>query len=281
MDDEAVCSELEDPAADSDMSSNSKKNNKEEIDYEQSDYELIDYEPIDYEQNDAGNSGNSGNIDSSGSLGVSVSPRRKGLVHIYTGDGKGKTSAAMGLALRSVGHGHKVYIIQFLKGGHYTGELIASETIFKKLGNFVMRQFGKGCIKTDKQTRLSPGPESCPKNFNIRDDVPCGECRQCFLSDGEEEELIRSALEHTKEILQSDDIDVVVLDEINHLFSKNMITVSEAASIISSRKPHIELVLTGRNAPQELIDIADLVTEMKEIKHPFNKGIEGRKGIEY
>lgn len=205
--------------------------------------------------------------------------KRKGLVHVYTGDGKGKTTAALGLALRSAGHGHSVHVIQFLKGGHYTGELIAAETMLQKAGNFKIKQFGKGCLKTDKQMKLVA--DNCPRNFNVRDDVSCGQCRDCFLSDKEEHEQIKSAIDHTKEILQSDDVDLVVLDEINHVINKNIIGVDEFIDIMDARKPHIELVLTGRNAPREIIQKADLVTEMREIKHPFNKGVEGRKGIEY
>ncbi|MDP2750495.1 MAG: cob(I)yrinic acid a,c-diamide adenosyltransferase [Nanoarchaeota archaeon] len=214
---------------------------------------------------------------------VSSGLKRKGLVHFYTGNGKGKTTAALGLALRSAGHGHNVHIIQFLKGGYYTGELIAAETILKKSGRFDIKQFGKGCIKTDKQTKLMSANmhDECPRNFNVRDDVSCGQCRQCFLTDKEESDQIKQAIEHTKEVLQSDDIDVVVLDEISHVVNKNMFSLPELMMLIDSRKPHIELILTGRDAPRELLNRADLVTEMKEIKHPFRKGIEGRKGIEY
>ncbi len=209
----------------------------------------------------------------------SSAPKRKGMVHVYTGDGKGKTTAALGLALRSLGHGHNVHIIQFLKGGNYTGELIAAETVFKKSGNLKISQFGKGCIKTDQQTKLTG--ENCPKNFSVRDEGSCGQCRECFLTDGEESEQTKKAIEHARQLLNSDDVDVVVLDEVSHVLNKKMFPVEELLAMIDRRKPHIELILTGRQAPREIIERADLVTEMREIKHPFQKGVEGRKGIEY
>ncbi len=221
---------------------------------------------------------------SDNSIPAQSAAKRKGMVHVYTGDGKGKTTAALGLALRSLGHGHNVQVIQFLKGGHYTGELIAAETLLQKSGSFKISQFGKGCLKTDRQMRLFTNGnklENCPKNFNVRDDVSCGECRDCFLSDHEEIEQTKRAMEYAREVLQSDDVDVVVLDEISHVLSKRMVSTDDVMEMIDTKKPHIELILTGRNAPSELIDRADLVTEMREIKHPFRKGVEGRKGIEY
>jgi cob(I)alamin adenosyltransferase len=171
----------------------------------------------------------------------------KGLVQVYTGNGKGKTSAAFGLALRAVGRGLKVYVIQFIKGGFDYGELHA----IGKLRNIKLATFGHGKFITD----VSPSKKDI--------------------------ELARKAFDLGKKVVDQGDYDVVILDEINVALNLRMIRMDEALQLIRNKPKHVELVLTGRYAPPEIIEAADLVTEMVEIKHPFTKGVSPRKGIEY
>ena len=172
---------------------------------------------------------------------------KKGLVQVYTGNGKGKTSAAFGLALRAVGRGLKVYMIQFIKGGFDYGELFT----VKNLPNFTLKAFGRGRFVTSKPPQ--------------KEDV----------------DLAQEALHLAERIVHSGNYNIVILDEINVALDLNLISLEDVLELIKSKPPSLELVLTGRNAHEEVIKAADLVTEMKEIKHPFNKGIEARKGIEY
>ena len=172
---------------------------------------------------------------------------KKGLVQVYTGNGKGKTSAAFGLALRAIGRGLKVYIIQFIKGGFDYGELY----IIDKLPNLKLKAFGQGKFVTQ------------------------------FPPSKKDVEIAKEALELAKKIVKSGEYDVVILDEINVAMSLRLIKTEEVVNMIKEKPKNVELVLTGRYAPKEIIDIADLVTEMKEIKHPFQKGIPPRRGIEF
>jgi cob(I)alamin adenosyltransferase len=171
----------------------------------------------------------------------------KGLVQVYTGNGKGKTSAAFGLALRAIGRGLKVYIIQFIKGGFDYGEMY----IVNKLPNLTLKAFGRGKFV------LTKPPE--------KEDVT----------------LAEEALKLAKEIVQSGKYDVVVLDEINVALSLKLIKLEQVLELIECKPEHVELVLTGRDAPTEIVEVADLVTEMKEVKHPYKKGLQARKGVEY
>lgn len=171
----------------------------------------------------------------------------KGLVQVYTGDGKGKTSAAFGAALRAIGRGLKVYIIQFIKGGFDYGELYVVE----KLPNLKVAAFGRGKFVTE----VSPHEE----------DV----------------KLAREAFELAKKVIQSGEYDMVILDEINIALNLKLVNADETLQLIKNKPTHVELILTGRYAPPKIIEAADLVTEMKEIKHPFTLGIKPRKGIEY
>ncbi len=171
----------------------------------------------------------------------------KGLVQVYTGNGKGKTSAAFGLALRAIGRGLKVYVIQFIKGGFDYGELY----IVDKLPNIKLKAFGRGKFVTEKP----PGKE----------DV----------------ELAQEALALAGEVVKSGEYDIVILDEVNVALNLNLISLEEVLELIKNKPKHVELVLTGRYAPSEIIQMADLVTEMQEIKHPYKKGYQARKGIEY
>ncbi|MCY6957808.1 cob(I)yrinic acid a,c-diamide adenosyltransferase [Clostridium brassicae] len=168
----------------------------------------------------------------------------RGYIHIYTGNGKGKTTAALGLALRAVCSGKKVFFGQFLKGMKYS-ELDAT----KYLPNFIMKQYG-----AEKFICSSPSQK----------DV----------------EIARKGILEIKEVLAKGEYDIVVLDELNIALYYNLFSVEEIIDILEKRKDNIEVVITGRYAPQKLINKADLVTEMREIKHYYKKGVEARIGIE-
>ncbi|MDH5754305.1 MAG: cob(I)yrinic acid a,c-diamide adenosyltransferase [Candidatus Bathyarchaeota archaeon] len=171
----------------------------------------------------------------------------RGIVQVYTGNGKGKTSAAFGLALRAIGRGLKVYVIQFIKGGFDYGELY----IVDKLPNLTLKAFGRGRFVTEKP------PEK------------------------EDTELGEKALALAEEVVKSEEYDIVILDEINVALNLKLIKIERVLELIRNKPKHVELILTGRYAPDEIIEAADLVTEMKEVKHPYNKGFQARKGIEY
>jgi len=192
-----------------------------------------------------------------------MAERKNGLIHVYTGEGKGKTTAAMGLALRAVGHGLSVFVVQFMKGGKHIGEYIASEKLLK---NLTVRQFGRAC----------PYSEQMEKGF-----IECGNCRHCFLTDDKNKENARKGLELALEAASSGRYDIVILDEINVVLHLKFLPVKDVLKLIKKKKPNTTLVLTGRYAPRKIVEEADLVTEMREIKHPMNRGIFGQRGIEY
>ena len=170
----------------------------------------------------------------------------KGYIQIYTGNGKGKTTAAFGLALRAAGAGLKVFIGQFIKGKLYH----EIEIINKCPGDITVKQYGLGCFIVNEPTD---------------DDIKAA----------------RNGLAEIKKIIKENKYDLVVLDEVNIALYYNLFKVDELIEILNNRPEKLEVVLTGRYAPQKLIEYADLVTEMKEIKHYYNKGIDARKGIEY
>ena len=182
-----------------------------------------------------------------------------GLVHVYTGDGKGKTSASLGLALRAIGNNLSVHMIQFLKSG-YTGEIYSA----KKLG-FVIDQFGVDALK-EKQKHF--------EEFADRTG------RFIFQPDIKEKDAAVQGWEHAKKIITSNEYDVVILDEINCVLEKGLIPIEEVLKIVRDHGK-VELILTGRDAPKELMEIADYVSVVNRIKHPWQKGIIARKGIEY
>ncbi|HIP75070.1 MAG TPA: cob(I)yrinic acid a,c-diamide adenosyltransferase [Thermococcus paralvinellae] len=170
--------------------------------------------------------------------------KKLGLIHIYTGNGKGKTTAALGLALRMLGNGGRVIIIQFMKAPKVYGEYFMAG----KCG-YVIESYGP------------------PK----------------FVHGKPEEDDIRAAkraLERAKEVVKSGEWDLVVLDEICVALGFGILDVEEVKELIKSKAPNTELVLTGRYCPEELYELADYVTEMREIKHPYQKGITARKGVE-
>jgi cob(I)alamin adenosyltransferase len=167
-----------------------------------------------------------------------------GLVQVYTGDGKGKTTAALGLALRAAGWGVRTYIAQFLKGQDY-GEL---HSLARLAPLITIEQFGK--------------PE--------------------FIRQASAEDIVLAQLgfARARAALLSGEYQIVILDEICVALHFGLLKLAQLLELIDQRPPSVELVLTGRRAPQELIDRADLVTEMREIKHPFQRGVPARKGIE-
>lgn len=170
---------------------------------------------------------------------------RIGLIIVNTGNGKGKTTAALGLAMRAVGTGLKVVMIQFIKGGWRTGEQVSA----KKLG-FELRQMGEGFtwITQDRER-----------------DTACAE----------------AAWQYGKECMDSGNYDLVILDEINIALGFDYLDLSDVLATLKNRSKDLHVALTGRGAKDELLEIADLATEMREIKHPFNKGIKAQQGIEF
>lgn len=172
----------------------------------------------------------------------------KGLVLVYTGNGKGKTTAALGLALRASGHGAKVFMVQFNKNNPKYGEI---QAIQKFLPDFTVVQSGRGRILVRGQLP--------------QEDID--ETRNCFLQG--------------KEALQSQRYNLVIFDEINIAMDYGLLAVEEVLQMLSERPPHVDVVLTGRNAPQEIVDAADMVSEVKEIKHHYGAGINARKGMEF
>jgi cob(I)alamin adenosyltransferase len=191
----------------------------------------------------------------------------RGLIQVYTGDSKGKTTSALGLALRAIGHGFFVCMIQFLKGGAYTGELFAAGRLYP---NLTIRQYGI----------------TCPYSALIRQgEAKCKGCGKCFTGKGEvtdeNRDLARLAFESAEEAICSGDYDIVILDEINHAFRFKLLPVGDVLALLARKPEHVEVILTGRNAPPEIVAVADLVTEMSLVKHPLQKGIKSRRGIEY
>ena len=178
---------------------------------------------------------------------------KKGLVQIYTGDGKGKTTAAFGLALRAAGQGNKVLIYQFLK----PPSLDIGERFALQLGAVRIR-----VEALDVEWDMA-------KSFEDTKQV------------AEAKAAISEALERIAQTAEKKFYDLLILDEIVFCLSKGLAKLEDIKSIIDKRDPAVEIVLTGRDATKELIALADLVTEMKNIKHPFDKGISARRGIEF
>jgi len=207
---------------------------------------------------------------------------REGLVHVYTGNGKGKTTASLGLALRAIGQGINVFVIQFMKGGAYTGEYIAAKNY---LPNIEIAQFGRACIKQQKQLKISGFTDEKIRDKRIfdfiRDDIECGSCRYCFLNDDIQRDYVEEAFQKALEIVMAGRYRLIILDEINMAMSLGFINIELILNLISNKPEHVELVLTGRNAPDEILHVADLVTEMREEKHYFDKGVGARRGVEY
>jgi len=178
-----------------------------------------------------------------------VSDGSLGLVMVYTGNGKGKTTAALGLALRQIGWGRKVLFLQFMKGpGNVYGEKIAAERF---LPDLEIEQWGRESF------------------VNLTDPDPI------------DKELARKGLDRAYEAIQSGDYGLVVLDEACIAMACGLLATQEVIELLDARPPDVDIVLTGRYCPQRIIDYADMVSEVKEIKHHYSQGIEARKGIEF
>lgn len=165
-------------------------------------------------------------------------------VHVYTGNGKGKTTAALGISLRAVCAGKRVAFIQFVKGMEYS-ELKA----WQYLPNFEIKQFGRNCFIRNN-----------PSNEDIN--------------------LSKKGLDYVKNLITNTDVNMIVLDEINIAIDYSLLSVDEVISVLELRHDNVEIILTGRYAKDELIEYADLVTNMEEIKHYYTKGVPARIGIE-
>lgn len=171
--------------------------------------------------------------------------RNKGYIQIYTGDGKGKTTAALGVAIRAAGYGMKTYIGQFMKGQHY-GEL----TALKNHAHITIEQYGDTeHVHREKITQ---------KHID----------------------QAHHGLERARQMLLSNQYDIIILDEINVAIWFDLLKQEKVIEVLNERPEHVEVILTGRHAPELLIDLADLVSDVKEIKHYYNLGVKARIGIE-
>jgi len=174
---------------------------------------------------------------------------RKGLVIVYTGNGKGKTTAALGMVVRAVGYDWRILMVQFIKGDWMYGELEG----YKKLSpNFELKRMGKGFVRI------------------MGDDKPIEDHIQAA----------KTALQYVRDNMDKD-YDIVILDEVNVAIKEGLLTVQEVQELVKAKPAYLNIILTGRNAAKEIIDQADLVTEMTEIKHPFKAGILAQPGVDY
>jgi cob(I)alamin adenosyltransferase len=170
-------------------------------------------------------------------------------VIVNTGPGKGKTTAAMGTALRAVGNGLKVLMLQFLKGSWHYGELDAAKAFGD---NFVMKQLGRGFVKVG-------GAETDPEDVK----------------------LVEAAWSEAEQAIVSGQWDLVVLDEINYAIGYKMLDPARVVEVLKRKPEQVHVILTGRNAHPSIVEVADTVTEMREVKHAYQKGIMAQRGIEY
>ena len=171
---------------------------------------------------------------------------KKGYIHAYTGNGKGKTTAALGLGLRAAGAGFKVHMIQFMKGRRYS-ELDAID----KLQNFTVSQHGRDEFVNKDE----------PEKVDIN--------------------LAQEGLTRAKELINNGKYDMIILDEINVAVDFDLIDIKDVVKLAENKPEKLELVLTGRFAHPEMQRVADYVTEMLEIKHPYQQGVEARKGVDF
>lgn len=172
-----------------------------------------------------------------------------GSIIVNTGNGKGKTTAALGIGLRSVGHGMKVLMLQFIKGSRLTGEIAAVRLLEP---NFKIVPLGQGFIKKDREKYSE-----------------------------ETIQHARVSWEYAKREIMSDLYDMVILDEINYMISYGLVDVEDVITVLKEKPKRLNVILTGRDAHDKIIELADIVTEMREIKHHYKKGINARKGIEF
>ena len=175
---------------------------------------------------------------------------KRGFIIVYTGDGKGKTTAALGMALRAIGRGWKVLMVQFIKGTWHYSELDAAKRLAPDLEIVPM---GKGFYKI----------------LNDR------------YTDEEHRAAAHQALQFAREKMLSGEYDLLILDEANNAIRAGLLPLADVMSLLEAKPTDFHIVLTGRGAPKELIDRADLVTEMREVKHPYQQGIRAQKGIDF
>lgn len=175
---------------------------------------------------------------------------KDGLVIVYTGKGKGKTTAALGMALRAIGYDHKVCMIQFIKGSWHYGEMTSSKRLEPE---FELTAVGKGFV-------------------GIMDDKSPIE---------DHKKIAEEAMAIAREKIASKKYNIVILDEINYAINLGLVSLDDVIKLIKSKPEDVNLVLTGNHVRDELVELADLVTEMKEIKHPFKSGIRAKKGIDF
>jgi cob(I)alamin adenosyltransferase len=173
----------------------------------------------------------------------------RGLIIVNTGPGKGKTTAAMGTALRAVGQGMRVLMLQFLKGSWHYGELEAVQAFGDK---FVMKQMGRGFVKVGG---AEPDPE------DVR--------------------MVEAAWAEAEQAISSRQWDLVILDEINYAISYGMLDPAKVVDALRKKPEMVHVILTGRNAHPTIVELADTVTEMRQVKHAYEKGIMAQRGIEY
>ena len=175
---------------------------------------------------------------------------KKGLTIIYTGKGKGKTTAALGIALRATGYNKKICMIQFIKGSWHYGEMSSSKRLEPE---FEMVAVGKGFV-------------------GILDDNSPRE---------DHEKIAQEAIKISNEKIHSGKYDIVILDEVNYAVNLQLISINDVLNLIKDKPSDVDLVLTGNYAKDEVIEMADLVTEMKQVKHPFQRGIKAKEGIDF
>jgi cob(I)alamin adenosyltransferase len=178
-----------------------------------------------------------------------MSDSRCGLILINTGPGKGKTTAALGTALRAAGNGMRVLMLQFLKGSWHYGELDAVKAFGE---DFILKQMGRGFVKVG-------GAETDPEDLR----------------------MVEEAWSEAREAIFSGEWDLIVLDEINYAIGYGMLDPAAVADTLRQRPVNLHVILTGRNAHPLLIELADTVTEMREVKHAYQKGILAQRGIEF
>ena len=174
---------------------------------------------------------------------------RRGLIIVNTGPGKGKTTAAMGTALRAVGQGMRVLMLQFLKGSWHYGELDAVQAFGDK---FVMKQMGRGFVKVGG---AEPDPE------DVR--------------------MVAEAWAEAEKAILAGEWDLVILDEINYAISYGMLDAAKVVETLKKKPEMVHVILTGRNAHPTIVELADTVTEMRQVKHAYEKGVMAQRGIEY
>jgi len=206
----------------------------------------------------------------------------KGLVIIITGHGKGKTTSALGQALRAVGQGLKVLMIQFLKSSTIYGEIKSAKKLFP---DFEIIQAGKPCIRIPRTGPSGQVPRTGPSG-QAKNAYDCTDCNfECHIDpknpSQEDKEAAQKAFALAQEKIKSGKYNLIILDEIIYAIDYGLISVDSVLKLINGKPEDLHLILTGRNAPPQLAREADLVSEILEIKHPFQQGLKSVRGIDF